>query len=361
MPAITAWECYKARLATCGFIYSDLVPIALSTWVARKWLGEPLWVLVIGPPSMGKTLPVTLAKNSPDVISASSITPAGLVTAYGGSDHDKSLLAQLNGKNLIIKDFGTIMSLGWEATMAVMAILREAFDGQISRKFAHVDRNYTLKFTIIAASTNSADTHAGMSQHLGERFLRCRPTPINVPYPSPPEVEVKAREITREFLMGLVLPVAPPVPQDGLLLKAAVVASKLRTLTLRDSRHHEIVEVPHFEQPYRLVHQLEKLKAAVEFLTGDNALAECLALRLAMDCIPPRRRIIFNLLLDNPTMETPAIIQAMTLGGLVIRGMLDDMYALGLVTKQMLGYPKTWQWSLAKEIHDEVTEVFGRL
>lgn len=367
-PKLTAWKRYKDDLTACGFIYSNTVALAHGCYVSRMWPGEPLWILVLGPPSSGKTLPLMLAEttvvpetNESNVTLVSSITPAALITGFGGVDYDKSLMANINNHLVIFKDYGTCLSLGYEQTMAVLAILREAFDGQVGKKFAHVDRSYKVHFNVIAAATASADTNAATMQQLGERFIRYRPEAIVVPYPAPPDVSPAAKEITKQFLEKIHIPGEAPTYPGDKLFKAACVAAKLRTHVLRDHRHHEIEEVPGFEAPYRMVHQLEKTYGGVLVVTGDHALAEQMALRLAKDSIPPRRRLLCNILKENPEHNTVEITKAISLGPTVTRNMLEDLFGLGLITRENPGYPKQYKYCLEESLAKEIEETFGTL
>ena len=367
-PKLTAWNRYKVKLESCGFIYSDTVAIAQAAYVSRHWIGEPLWILVLGPPSAGKTLPLTLAT---DVVTleegisqvklVSSLTPAFLCTAFGGHESDRSLFAKINGHLLIVKDYGTIMSLGWEAMTNVLALLREAFDGQVSRGFANIERSYTLHFNMVCAATDAADTHAGTCQQLGERFIRYRPEPIKIPYPAPPDVTTLGKEYTKEFLEYVEVPETMPMIPDDRLFQAACVAAKLRTQTLRDHRHHEVEAVPQFESPYRMVHQLEKMWGGTLVLTGDEVLANKMALRLALDSIPPRRRALFNLLRENPGINTVEITKRLTLGPTIVRNCCDDLHALGLIKREIPGFPKQYEYTVEETLAKDIEDAFGVL
>ena len=367
-PKLTAWKCYKDELTACGFIYSNTVALAHGCYVSRMWPGEPLWILVLGPPSSGKTLPLMLAETTvvpetgeSNITLVSSITPAALITGFGGHESDKSLLAHVNNHLVIMKDYGTCLALGYEQTMQVLAILRESFDGQVGKKFAHIDRSYKIHFNMICAATAAADTNAATCQQLGERFIRYRPESIIVPYPAKPDVSPKAKEITKAFLENVYIPNEAPVYPTDKLFKAACVAAKLRTHTIRDHRAHEIEEVPGFESPYRMVHQLEKTYGGVLVVSGDKALAEKLALRLALDSIPPRRRGLFNLIKEKPGINTVEITKAMSLGPTVVRNVLDDCFALGLLVREQPGFPKQYQYHLEESFEKELDEAFGVL
>jgi len=337
-----------------------MLAVTMATYVARNWPGDPLWVLTVGPPSTGKTASATLLDTSAHVHSVSSLTPASLITVYGGVDHDRSLIPTFNEGLVIIKDFGTILTLGFEQTNQVLGILREAFDGHVSKDFAPLRREYDVHFGIVAVCTCVADIHASLLQQLGERFLKYRPEPIQLPWPAP-QIHPRTKELVALYVSQLCPPATPPTPKTPLLAHSAELVAHLRTMPIHDHHLHEIVEIPQFEQPHRLVRQLEKLWAGLYLSTGDAGLATRIALKAALDSVPPRRLQLLQMLFREPNLTTAEITERNGIGSTTMRLMLADMEALGLLEKESDGFPKFYTWRVPEGLHAQITEIFGAI
>lgn len=155
------WKTLLAKMEAGGVIYTDLLPIIAACYITRKWKGEPLWLLIVGPPGTGKTLPLTCFSPASDSVMVSAVTPAALISGWGGDLIDRSLLKELeNGEMLIAKDFGTILSLNWATASEVFAILREAFDGHVKKVFGHLQREFFPHFNMVAATTEGAEKYS---------------------------------------------------------------------------------------------------------------------------------------------------------------------------------------------------------
>lgn len=355
------WLRLKSELGRLGFIHGSMLDVTFASYVSINWHGEPLWILAIGPPSSGKTcsvMPIALADR---ITIVSTLTPASLITVYGGKDDDRSLFARIDKNLLIIKDFGTILSMGWEPANQVLSLLREAFDGFVSKEFSSIRREYSLKFNCIAVSTQVADSHNLLGQQLGERFLKYRPKAVRISYPKVPLNEFLP-VVVKKFIEELDIPDKPdfPVPIKK-LFKAAEIAAQLRTVPIHDRRLHEIVEVPDFEQPHRLTSQLHKLWAGIYCVTGDKDYADAIALKAALDSIPPQRIKIFSMLFRRRKISTPEIIRSCGCGPTVTRMILKDMEALGLLEHKSKGFPHTHVWNIPDDFRADVESVFGKL
>src|SRR6266550_1514484 len=93
----------RALLAVLGAVSANLLP------------GDPLWLVVVGPPGGGKT----------ELLNALGELEAG---AKGG------LLREIGDFGILLcKDLGSVLSMNRDARAAVLAALREVFDGSWTR------------------------------------------------------------------------------------------------------------------------------------------------------------------------------------------------------------------------------------
>jgi len=87
--------------------------VVLATVVANRLPGDPVWLLMVGPPASGKTEILSSLSKLPYIHEASTITEAGLLSgsttrregATGG------LLAEMGAFGIIVcKDFTSVLS-----------------------------------------------------------------------------------------------------------------------------------------------------------------------------------------------------------------------------------------------------------
>jgi hypothetical protein len=154
----------------------------LAAAVANQLLGDPLWLLIIGPPGCGKTELIQPLAALPGVHQAATLTEASLLSGTPNRERsDKAhggLLRTIGESGIILlKDFGSVLSMPREPRAATLAALREVYDGTWTRHLG-TDGGKTLTWTgkagLIAGCTPSVDSHHAVIASLGERFLLYR-------------------------------------------------------------------------------------------------------------------------------------------------------------------------------------------
>lgn len=164
---------YKARVHIDKNMEHALAVI-IATVLSSESKGDPLWLLVVGPPGSGKTLVLRNAgENSERCLFESNLSPHALVSGFQLPDgSDPSLLKKLPGKCLVIKDLTNLRSLPQTAQEEVYGTLRDIFDGRHEKAFGNnVHRHYDDCFFSIAAGVTDV-IHGDNRTALGERFIR---------------------------------------------------------------------------------------------------------------------------------------------------------------------------------------------
>lgn len=176
-------ELYKDFEDTGIFMYDglkDCLALALAVICSTRLQGEPLWLYAIGDPGRGKSLVLESTLGSHSCIYRTSVNAKSFISGFKDQNHeDKSLLALLPGKALIVKDYSNVLSLPHQEQDLLVSLLREAYDGRISRTWGNqfyreyppVDSPFKdCRFSLVAGVTKEihARNHAG----LGERFLK---------------------------------------------------------------------------------------------------------------------------------------------------------------------------------------------
>jgi len=214
----------------------------------------------------------------------SSLTPHALVSGMNMGGGDPSLLPQLDGRVLVIKDMTTVLTMHPSARDEIFGQLRDAYDGQFEKAFGNgVHRKYKSKFGILAGVTPNIDSFASLSAGLGERFLKYRiPSAIspldeyelitramqNVASENSMREEMKncmAAFLERDF------PTLPEVNEDNAhkIVNLAMLAARMRGVVERDRYNpNMIITKPSREFGTRLAKQLKKLAMGMGMYYG---------------------------------------------------------------------------------------------
>ena len=108
--------------------------IALATVVANRMNGDPVWTMLIGPPSSGTEIVEALSDLVDVHMGRSTVTKAGLLAGSVSKEGTGGLLKELGDQGIIVfKDFTTLLSEHASTRTEVFGILREVHDGRVNR------------------------------------------------------------------------------------------------------------------------------------------------------------------------------------------------------------------------------------
>lgn len=99
-----------------------------------------------------------------------------------GEDDDlppPGLLGRIGSDGVIVyPDFSTIMAMKQEAQASILADMRRIYDGELRKEYGTANnlknRMWKGRITVAVAATPDVDTHYGVFQTLGERFVMIR-------------------------------------------------------------------------------------------------------------------------------------------------------------------------------------------
>ena len=362
--ATASWKEVTQVLSRSGYHRVDLFTVVVAAYITRKWEDEPLWVLAIAPAGSGKTCTLNMFRETPDVVTVSAVTPAALMSGWGGDACDRSLFNELqDGQLLMAKDFGTVLSMGWQQCNEVFGYLREAFDGFIEKQFGNCHREYHTKFNFVAAATEVSDTSRSLSTQLGERFLRFKVCAPKLPVP-PPKIVQNTYGYVTEWLLALdkETPRKLNNTEHLWIAELATAVAKLRTEVIRDGKSREIAEVPGFEGTARLQNQFGKLYSGLLMATGDVDYTQEILRHAARSSIKPNIFLVTEMVrAKGGELSAVDIAEEMRCGYAVVRRTLESMYAMRLVEKHNTGFPKTLHWNLTEQFHKETGVIFDQV
>jgi len=154
-----------------------IVYVTLATAAANRLPGDPVWTLLVGAPSSGKSEAVNALSGLPEYHAVSTFTEAGLIS--GSTDGTRGLLLDVGAHGLLVfKDLTTILSKHTSDRDGVLGCLREVYDGSYTRRLGNKGGQVTWegRLGMIAAVTEMIDDY-DLGQ-LGERFIRYRLPPL---------------------------------------------------------------------------------------------------------------------------------------------------------------------------------------
>ena len=368
----------------------DYFPTALlAAAVANKLGGAPVWLMIVAPPSSGKTELLVALASRRDAKILSKITPQTFASGMkvkaeekGDKKKSPSLLERLqaNGQWLVaLKDLGSMSSLPWETQAQIYAQLREIYDGKYNAAWGTGEElEWDGKIALFAAATEDIDRGRTLRTSLGERFIQFRPRSAE-----PSRVALKAKIVAKKpgegerMKAGLrqayqdsfnqALAAAQGMEDDaesGLIeLRAEAVGELLaearRHVYRRDGSYSSSFEVAAPEGPARLTKILTPLAKACQACFGPNrAAAFHLLIRLALDSVTPgqRGKLLLMLAGAEAGVITRKAARELHCDDNTARRHLDDLFYIGLAARELVG--KTTVYSASLKFLDLAARIF---
>jgi hypothetical protein len=342
-PAVSPIEALRLKILECLEIPEvdhDVIDFTFAVYASNRFPGDPLWGLIVDASGGGKTELLRSLRDEPDAYFVSKLSEKSLKSGYRdpkSPSKDPSLLPQLDGKILVIKDLSPILSMRRESRNNVIGDLRDAYDGFSDDAFGNVGKvAYKSKFSLLAAATLAVEKHDGVDQELGERFVKFRGRgKKNRQKVRRAIANVGADENHRHKLRDAVVAFLRALPKElpqkfpEYLWEPLAIVSDLtataRSHVARD-RNHKLCYAPRPEVGTRLGKQLSKLLLALAYIRGkcepdmEDFATIC---RVAEDCLPPNRREVLaaicadrkSSLPDSTTRDTIADLKELGICG----------------------------------------------
>jgi hypothetical protein len=347
---------------------------ALAILAGHRIGGDPLWGLLVAPPSGTKTEIIRALEAVPGVYPLSELTARTFASGLEVGKRETSLLPRLTDHILTLKDFTTVLTMHREERQAILAQLREIYDGRFDKVWGTgKELHWRGRLGFIAGVTPIIDLHHAVHQVLGERFILCRLAP-----PDRRTMAIRAlrgrgheeqmrgelRDVVSRFIASINIDTPPSLPAayEGRLAALADFVSRARSGVVRERSSHDLSLAPEPEAPARLAKQLANLTVGHAIIRSADVEATDYAFtyRVALDCLPQIRLQVIDTLEGATTYITTSQVSAkIGYPTITARRTLEDLAALGIVAVSKAdtrGQADNWQLTEeARELLDIAT------
>lgn len=159
---------------------------------------DPLWTMIIGPSSGGKTTLIAPCATIPHIYFIDDLTEKTLLSGYKQKGKESSLLKQIGSGVMCFSDFTSILAKNPVSRGEILTQLKLVYDGKITKYTGTGGIPWEGKVGFLGAATPDVYTYLENSRSMGERFLYyCFEQPTNEEVMAKhAEMALSAKEIT---------------------------------------------------------------------------------------------------------------------------------------------------------------------
>lgn len=348
--------------------------VLIGSLVANYAEGRPVWLMMIGPPSCGKSELLNSLLSLPGIKEGGSITGVGALLS-GSKKRDRNssstggLLREIGERGaLVIKEFTSILSLPSETMRSVMAAFREVYDGRYTRSVGSDggnDQQWIGKMAVLTGCTESIDHHHQLIADMGERFVFYRYEHSDGWSETYKALSVSNSEQLSNNLQALIVQFAdeigldwscPPILPEldshdkQRLIAFSQFSSQGRSAVIRDSYTKEVIQASIGEYPIRMALALSQLLRSLRYIGVDDNDAWRIVRKTAFDSLPGSRRMTLLALLNGQT-ATSTIAAHARVSQTTARRSLEELEIHNVVNRL-----DTAQWRISEWAHDRLKE-----
>jgi hypothetical protein len=328
---------------------ADVLAVIFAQVIGHRLGGESPWLFVIAPPSGVKTELLRMLWNATDVFPISDLTARTFASGLDTPTGEPSLLDQLSTEILVVKDFTTILEIRHDERQAILAQLREIYDGRFDKFWGTGKRlSWTGRLGFLAGVTPVIDKHHAVMGLLGPRFLQFRVRPADRTEAALQAITNAGRETdmrpelatTAASFLASVGTQPPTIDEETMRWVATIadLVTRARSPVIRDGYKFELEYAPEPEVPARLARQLFALLQGLILVRGGTEVTDedrQRIARVAWDCLPALRAVVLRALVTPQTLvDTSAIAVGVQYSTSTVRRTLEDVQALELVVRE---------------------------
>ena len=326
--------------------------LAFACCAAHHLGSDPLWLLILAPSGSGKTEMLRAFTGLPFTRDVSSLTPK---TLWSGHQSGKgSLVLKLDGKLVLIKELGTILSESDRDARKILGKLREVHDGYFTGDYGTGDEIvWRGRVGLLATGVEAVEDHLHLGSQLGERFVSFRPKLADALATAErsagnTRLETKMRAelmdaVTQHWalLVSRLTSPAELTPADtSRISRLSTWVAHVRSALPRDHTHEPTMALRP-ELPGRLARTLSALAIALATIRGRGRLVRddyALVRRVAIDSAPPGKiEIARQLIREKHPLNAWTLAEEQRLTYSVVQRWADDLWHFRVLTRMGKG------------------------
>jgi hypothetical protein len=375
--AKTIEELIKKYQAVYYLEDTSIIPLVCASVLSNRMPGDPIWLMIVGGSSSGKSEILNCIMSLPFVFQVSTLTPNTLLSGASVKGKEASLLLRIPRTSVIVmKDFTTILSMTKEDQQAIMAQFREVYDGLLTKSTGRgEDIVWKGKINLLAGVTEKIHAMDGQFAGMGLRTLsyslpeqdRIKTTRRAAKIASNlKEYREKMKEEFAEYI-NTMLPHIGAVKDDideeisNKIVTVANFASAARS-PVEKTWKGDIGLVLAPEMPMRISNQLHLLAKVFIVMNGGTMAPnyEKILYKMALDSIPKGRRMALQELAHYKNVTTKGIATKLGYPTSSVKPWLEEINALGMCTRELHGGSQGDKWQLKEEFR-EIMHVFDHI
>ncbi len=366
---------------------TDIIDVAIASIIStRLQLGDPVWMILIGPSSGGKSqilrpLAITDPKflHRVDDLTENTFLSGGNIQGGG----DISLLNKIGPKGMIVvSDMTVIFSKAKESRNAILSQLRMIYDGEMTKFVGNKPEPLRWKGSlgILAGSTPSIYTSFEEVADMGERFIYYRMKDYDPEKATRlsmsrtlygKELDTVMSDLYVEYIKEVISSkttsledITLPEEITEQIIKVAVISEKIRTTTHTDFKDRAIDKIPIPAMPMRVALQLTTLAKGLYIMRKhENRTLGKADLRIINWCgyslANEEKRACLKILATIPfdtVLRTQTLADQIGLATSMVSLTLQNMAATGILKRGGMADGLSWKilkeddWRLIREI-----------
>ncbi len=271
---------------------TDIIDVSIASIIAtRLKLGNPIWLIVIGPSSGGKSQilrPLSLT-DTKYMHRIDDLTENTFLSA----SNQKGQVSLLNriGKEgiMVISDLTVLFSKSPEVRATILSQFRMIYDGEMIKHSGNNDKPISWKGSlgVLAGSTPSIYRSFEDVADMGERFIYWRMKDYDAEKATRlsmsrkiygKELDDKLADLYNEYIKEVLVSGNTDIVLDDVvkerILKISLFSERVRTTAHMDWRGENINRIPISAMPMRVALQLTAIAKGLAVMRGPEGLTE---------------------------------------------------------------------------------------
>ena len=356
---------------------TNIIDVSLASIIAtRLKIGNPIWLIIIGASSGGKSqilrplaLSDTKFMHRVDDLTENTFL-SGMKLSKKDEAKEPSLLHRI-GKHgmIVISDLTVIFSKAEASMSAILSQFRMIYDGEMTKMVGTSGDPLTWEgeLGILAGSTPSIYRNFETVSDMGERFIYYRMKEYDTHKATKlalgrklygKELDTILGGLYEQYLKETVATANQSIiigtDIEERIIEVASLAEKIRTSTAMDWKGDKIVRIPVPAMPMRVALQLIAITKGLAIMRGgkldenDLSIIDWLAYSLANEEKRACLKIICSIAIDT-TISTSAVADRIGLDTDIVRNFLQSLAAVGILKRDAGGAGEGLVWKIARD------------